>query len=90
MSRECIWLMYCCICKSGQHLARTCHFSWHREREPEYQEPEPEFGEFRETVQDGTNFPAPGELLHFREEQSEDQPMEGSRDTLVENRQVEI
>ena len=31
MARECIRPMYCCICKSGQHLARTCPFSWHRE-----------------------------------------------------------
>ena len=22
--------MYRCICKSGQHLARLCSFSWHR------------------------------------------------------------
>ena len=25
--------MYCCICKSGQHLARTCPFSWYRQRD---------------------------------------------------------
>ena len=31
VSKECIRPMYCCICKSGQHLARTCPFSWHRE-----------------------------------------------------------
>lgn len=24
--------MYCCICKSGQHLARNCYLSWHREK----------------------------------------------------------
>lgn len=29
-ARECIRPMYCCICKSGQHLARQCPFSWHR------------------------------------------------------------
>ena len=25
--------MYCCICKIGQHLARTCPFSWYRQRD---------------------------------------------------------
>ena len=30
VSRECVRPMYCCICKSGQHLARTCPFSWLR------------------------------------------------------------
>ena len=29
-ARDCIRPMYCCICKSGQHLARDCKFSWHR------------------------------------------------------------
>lgn len=29
-ARECIRPMYCCICKSGQHLARDCKFSWRR------------------------------------------------------------
>ena len=33
MAREHIRLMYCCICKSGQHLARTCPFSRHREKD---------------------------------------------------------
>ena len=27
-ARDCIRPMYCCICKSGQHLARECKFSW--------------------------------------------------------------
>lgn len=27
-ARECIRPMYCCLCKSGQHLARDCKFSW--------------------------------------------------------------
>ena len=31
VSKECIRPMYCCICKSGQHLACTCPFSWHHE-----------------------------------------------------------
>ena len=50
---ECICPMYCCICKSGQHLARTCCFSWHREREdrPEDRDEDPppppsEYGDF--------------------------------------------
>ena len=29
-ARECARPMYCCICKSGQHLARNCTFSWRR------------------------------------------------------------
>ena len=28
-ARECIRPMHCCICKSGQHLAHDCKFSWH-------------------------------------------------------------
>ena len=30
-ARECIKPMYCCICKSGQHLARRCPLFWHRD-----------------------------------------------------------
>ena len=48
-SKECIRPMYCCICKSGQHLARTCPFSWHREREDPPDDtppPPPEYGNF--------------------------------------------
>ena len=47
--KECIQPMYCCICKSGQHLARTCHFSWHRERDDPPEDthpPPPEYGNF--------------------------------------------
>ena len=29
-ARDCIRPMYCCLCKSGQHLARDCKFSWRR------------------------------------------------------------
>ena len=31
---HCVKPMYCCICKSGQHLARSCPLSWHREPTP--------------------------------------------------------
>ena len=34
MARQCIKPMYCCICKSGQHLARHCPHSWKRAVEP--------------------------------------------------------
>ena len=41
VSKECVRPMYCCICKSGQHLARTCPLSWHRVKEdPPEQQPE--------------------------------------------------
>ncbi|KAJ7360261.1 zinc finger protein [Desmophyllum pertusum] len=30
MAHDCVKPMYCCICKSGDHLARTCPFSLHR------------------------------------------------------------
>lgn len=33
-STYCIKPMYCCICKSGQHLARSCPLSWHRQPIP--------------------------------------------------------
>lgn len=33
--------MYCCICKSGQHLARVCPFSWHRLRSEQASVPQP-------------------------------------------------
>ena len=29
---DCVYPMYCCICKSGTHLAYICPFSWHRMR----------------------------------------------------------
>ena len=32
MARDCVRPMYCCICKSGTHLAYICPFSWHRVR----------------------------------------------------------
>ena len=38
---DCIRPMYCCICKSGQHLARSCRFSWHRERDDRHEETPP-------------------------------------------------
>lgn len=84
MSKECIRPMYCCICKSGQHLARNCHFSWHREKEPEkdHQESKPEFCDPTETVPDGSPFPAPGELLHMR---ADDPPLENPEDIPAEN-----
>lgn len=52
MARECIRPMYCCICKSGQHLARTCPFSWHREKDTRHgdtpaSEHGTEYGDFR-------------------------------------------
>ena len=31
---HCVKPMYRCICKSGQHLARSCPLSWHREPTP--------------------------------------------------------
>ena len=31
VARDCIKPMYCCVCKSGQHLARACPMSWHRD-----------------------------------------------------------
>ena len=40
VSKECVRPMYCCICKSGQHLARTCPLSWHREKDSSEQQPE--------------------------------------------------
>ena len=30
MAHDCVKLMYCCICNSGEHLARSCPFSWYR------------------------------------------------------------
>lgn len=33
-ARDCVKPMYCCICKSGQHLARSCPFSWYRPVSP--------------------------------------------------------
>lgn len=33
-STYCIKPTYCCICKSGQHLARSCPLSWHRQPIP--------------------------------------------------------
>lgn len=30
VAKECVRPMYCCICKSGQHLACTCPLSWCR------------------------------------------------------------
>ena len=35
VARDCVRPMFCCICKSGQHLARICPFSWHREPPPQ-------------------------------------------------------
>lgn len=34
MARQCIKPMYCCICKSGQHLAERCLHSWKRAVQP--------------------------------------------------------
>ena len=33
-ARDCVKPMYCCICKSGQHLARSCPFLWYRPVSP--------------------------------------------------------
>ena len=40
-SHVCVRPMYCCICKSGQHLARSCPFSWYRQTERNAAQGEP-------------------------------------------------
>lgn len=40
-SQEWVKPMYCCICKSRQHLARVCPFSWHRPQSGQASVPQP-------------------------------------------------